>query len=117
LWLKIKADDQAVICLFYFKNMWKSILNFFKNKYYVSLLAFLVWMLLFDRNDIFSQYKHISELNKLKENKEYYKKDIAIINNDIKDLSTNQLLLEKFAREKYLMKKDNEDVYVIVNAE
>jgi cell division protein FtsB len=71
-------------------------------------------MLLFDRNDIFSQYKHLSELKKLKESKEYYKKDIEIINNDIKELSTNQVLLEKFAREKYLMKKDNEDVYVIV---
>lgn len=99
------------------KKMWKSILYFFKNKYYVSLLAFLVWMLLFDRNDIFSQYKHLSELKKLKENKEYYKKDIEIINNDIKELSTNQVLLEKFAREKYLMKKENEDVYVIVNGE
>lgn len=78
------------------------------------MLAFLVWMLLFDRNDIISQYKHLSELNKLKQNKEYYRKDIDIINNDIKELSTDQNLLEKFAREKYLMKKDNEDVYVIV---
>jgi cell division protein FtsB len=94
--------------------MWKSILSFFKNKYYVSLLAFLVWMLLFDRNDIFSQYQHISELNRLKENKAYFKKDIEKINNDIKELSTDQNDLEKFAREKYLMKKENEDVYVIV---
>jgi cell division protein FtsB len=96
------------------KKMWKSILNFFKNKYYVSLIAFLVWMLLFDRNDIISQYQHISKLNTLIENKDYYKIDIQKINNDIKELSTDQNDLEKFAREKYLMKKDHEDVYVIV---
>lgn len=96
------------------KKMWKSILTFFKNKYYISLAAFLVWMLLFDRNDIFSQYQHRSKLNTLRQNREYYIKDIIKINNDIKELTTDQNDLEKFAREKYLMKKDNEDVYVIV---
>lgn len=94
--------------------MWQRILRFFKNKYYISLLAFLVWMLLFDRNDIFTQYQHITKLNTLRQNREYYIKDIQKLNNDIIELNTNQLLLEKFAREKYLMKKDNEDVYVIV---
>lgn len=94
--------------------MWQRILSFFKNKYYMSLLAFLVWMLLFDRNDIFTQYQHISKLNSLRQNREYYIVDIQKLNKDIIELNTNQLLLEKFAREKYLMKKDNEDVYVIV---
>lgn len=94
--------------------MWKPILSFFKNKYYISLVAFLVWMLLFDRNDIFTQYQHLSKLKTLKENREYFKKDIAKINNDIKELTTDQNDLEKFAREKYMMKKENEDVYVIV---
>lgn len=94
--------------------MWKPILSFFKNKYYISLIAFLVWMLLFDRNDIFTQYQHLSKLKTLKENREYFKKDIAKINNDIKELTTDQNDLEKFAREKYMMKKENEDVYVIV---
>lgn len=77
-------------------------------------MAFLVWMLLFDRNDLFTQYQHISKLNTLKENREYYKKDIEKINKDIQELTTDQNLLEKFAREKYLMKRDNEDVYIIV---
>ncbi|MCF8284993.1 MAG: septum formation initiator family protein [Sphingobacteriales bacterium] len=94
--------------------MWQRILRFFKNKYYMSLLAFLVWMLLFDRNDIFTQYQHITKLNSLRQNREYYIVDIQKLNKDIIELNTNQLLLEKFAREKYLMKKDNEDVYVIV---
>lgn len=73
-------------------------------------------MLFFDRNDLVSQYQHISKLNTLKENREYYKKDIEKINKDIQELTTDQNQLEKFAREKYLMKRDNEDVYVIVNA-
>lgn len=99
---------------FDFKIMWQKVIRFFKNKYYMSLLAFLVWMLLFDRNDILTQYQHISKLNTLRQNREYYIKDIKKLNEDIIELNTSQTQLEKFAREKYLMKKDNEDVYVIV---
>ncbi len=94
--------------------MWQRILSFFKNKYYISLLAFAVWMVLFDRNDIISQYQHISKLKELRDSRDYYIKDIKKLNDDIMELSTDQSQLEKFAREKYLMKKDNEDVYVIV---
>ncbi len=71
-------------------------------------------MLFFDRNDLLSQYEYRSELNKFKEEKAFYISEIEKVKTDLDELSTNQERLEKFAREKYLMKKDDEDVYVII---
>ena len=71
-------------------------------------------MLFFDRNDLLSQYEYRSQLNKFKEEKAFYISEIEKVKSDLNELSTNQERLEKFAREKYLMKKDDEDVYVII---
>lgn len=57
------------------------------------------------------------ELNKLEEEKEFYQDEIKQIRADLKELKTNPKTLEKFAREKYLMKKDNEELFVIVEEE
>lgn len=92
----------------------KKLVNILKNKYYIIFAVFVVWMLLFDKNDLISQYQHRQKLKALEADKEYYKTEIIKIEKDILDLSTDREHLEKFAREKYLMKKDNEDVYVIV---
>ena len=71
-------------------------------------------MLFFDRNDLLSQYEYRTQLNKLKEEKEFYTRETERVKKDLDELTTNRERLEKFAREKYLMKKDNEDVYVII---
>jgi len=71
-------------------------------------------MLFFDRNDLISQYEYRSEVNKLEEEKEFYIKETAQVKKDLEELTTNKERLEKFAREKYLMKKENEDVFVII---
>lgn len=71
-------------------------------------------MMFFDRNDLLSQYEYRSQLNKLKDEKEFYIKETLQVKTDLTELTTNKQRLEKFAREKYLMKKDNEDVYVII---
>ena len=92
----------------------KRLLNLFRNKYFVVSLAFLVWMVFFDKNDLFSQYQYHSQLSKLKHEHDFYEKETAKVNKDLDELTTNKEKLEKFAREKYLMKKDNEDVFVIV---
>lgn len=85
-----------------------------KNFYILLGTFFLVWMLFIDSNDFVSQYRLTRELNSLKSQKEYYKdKKVEVIKNR-EELSTNQRLLEKFARENYLMKKPSEDIYVIV---
>ncbi len=86
----------------------------FRNKYFVATAAFLVWMLFFDKNDMLSQYEYRSEVNKLQEEKDFYEKETDQVKKDLKELSTNLKSAEKFAREKYFMKKDNEDVFVIV---
>jgi cell division protein FtsB len=92
----------------------KRLLNLFRNKYFVVSLAFLVWMVFFDKNDLFSQYQYHSQLTKLKRERDFYEKETAKVHKDLDELTTNKEKLEKFAREKYLMKKANEDVFVIV---
>jgi cell division protein FtsB len=92
----------------------KKLLSILKNKYYISLGIFIVYMLVFDRNDLKSQYENYKELKLLEDQRAYYIKDIAIMEKDFSDLTTDQNRLEQFGREKYLMKKDNEDVFVIV---
>lgn len=74
-----------------------------------------MWLLCFDKNDVFTQYDLITKLHKLHADRDYYISEIAQNKSDIEELKTNKKSLEKFAREKYLMKKDNEDVFVIVN--
>jgi cell division protein DivIC len=85
-----------------------------KRKYPLLLALFLVWMLFFDRNNFIEQYKLRANLEKLKENKEYHLLQIEKAKTDRRELFTNSRTLEKFAREKYLMKKDDEDLFVIV---
>ena len=71
-------------------------------------------MLVFDRNDLISQYEHYKDLKLLEAQRAYYIKDIESMQKTYSDLTTDQNRLEQFGREKYLMKKDNEDVFVIV---
>ena len=93
----------------------KRLINLVKNKFFLVTLAFLVWMIFFDKNDLFSQYEYRHQVNKLKEERDFYKKETDQVNKELDELTSNPQKLEKFAREKYLMKKDNEDVYVIVH--
>lgn len=90
------------------------LIELFRNKYFLSVIAFVVWMLFFDKNDIIAQYEFKSQVNKLQEEKDFYVKEIETVKKDLNELNTNLNTAEKFAREKYFMKKDNEDVFVIV---
>jgi len=92
----------------------KNIFNFFKNKYILTLLSFLIFLLFFDRNNLISQYKMRAELKKLKTQKKFYVDEIKKDKEKLRELRTNPKTLEKFAREKYLMKKENEEIFVIV---
>ena len=88
-------------------------LSFLRNKFLLTLAAFVVWMLFFDRNDVFTQVQRRSELNELKQSKAYFEKQIAENRKFSKDLQFNASAIEKYAREKYLMKRDNEDLFII----
>jgi cell division protein FtsB len=85
-----------------------------KNFYVLLGSFFLIWMLFIDSNDFVSQFQLAGELNSLKSQKEYYLDKKAEVISDRNELTTNQQLLEKFARENYLMKKPSEDIYVVV---
>ena len=91
--------------------------NLLKNKYLIAGIAFITWMLFFDRNDLMSQYEYRQQLNKLEAEKEFYTVESEKAVKDLTELTTDRGKLEKFAREKYLMKKDNEDVFVIITEE
>ncbi|MFK7899243.1 MAG: septum formation initiator family protein [Cyclobacteriaceae bacterium] len=84
-----------------------------KNFFWIALVFFFVWLLFFDSNDLVSQAKSYLGLRKLEDKKQYYEEKIIEIEDDIKSLRTNPKQLEKFAREKYLMRKKSEDVYLI----
>jgi len=92
----------------------KRLINLFKNKYFLVTLAFVVYMIFFDKNDLFSQYQYYQQVHKLKQERDFYLKETAKVNKDLDELTSDPKKLEKFARERYLMKKDNEDVFVIV---
>lgn len=89
----------------------------FRNFYWVTGLCFLVWMLFLDSNDLISRFKLGAKLRSLEKEKEYYQAKIAEVEKDRKELMTNRELLEKFAREKYLMKKEKEDIFIIQDEE
>ncbi len=95
----------------------KRLLNLFRDKYFLACTIFVVWMLFFDRNDIVSQYDYKQQVNKLQQEKDFYTKEIDLVQKDLRDLDSNLNTAEKFAREKYYMKKENEDVFVIVPKE
>lgn len=90
---------------------------YIKNKYTIAILAFLIWMLFFDRNSMITQYELTSTLNGYDDQKEYYLSELNKDSISLSVLEHDKAALEKFAREKYLMKKDNEDVYLIIEEE
>ncbi len=89
--------------------------KFFTNKYLITGTAFALWMAFFDRNDLTLQLKRVHELKKLQHSEEVMDKQISDTKHELSQLKTNPETLEKYAREKYLMKKDNEDLFVITS--
>ncbi|MEA3496735.1 MAG: septum formation initiator family protein [Bacteroidota bacterium] len=84
-----------------------------KNRYVIVLLIFIVWVGFLDRNNIIKTIKVHNEVKELKSNKEYYLKQIDETKKIRKELLNNNVLLEEFAREKYFMRKEGEDVFVV----
>jgi cell division protein FtsB len=85
-----------------------------RNKYLLTLLIFLIWLLLLDSNNLIARYKDLRELHKLKNDREYYIKRIETDKRKLQELKTDDENLEKFAREQYRMKKPDEDLYIIL---
>jgi cell division protein FtsB len=94
--------------------MIKHIPKIFKNFYFIASMVFLIWMLFLDNNDLISQAKLSGKYNDLLEEKAYYKEKIKEVEVDRSGLLSDEELLEKFARERYLMKKKEEDLFIVV---
>jgi len=92
----------------------KRVVDLLKNKFFLVAVVFVVWMLFFDKNDLYSQYEQRQQLKKLEQERDFYTKETAQVSKELDELTSNPAKLEKFARERYLMKKANEDVFVIV---
>jgi cell division protein FtsB len=86
--------------------------KFLSNKYAWVLLSFLVWMLFLDNYSYFGHRVLDKQIDELEDNANYYQQEIQKDKEYIKKLK-NPDHIEKYAREKYYMKKDSEDVYII----
>lgn len=84
-----------------------------KNKYVAGIFLFVIWLMFFDQNNMIDRYKTRRQLERLKADKAYYLKKIAADSARLEELKSDADHLEKFAREQYLMKKDNEDIFII----
>ncbi len=92
-------------------------LPIWKYRYVVFFGLFLIWMTFFDRNSFLYRIKLAGEISDIEEGIEIHKKKILELRQQRKDLFGNERNLEKFARETYLMKKADEEIFVIVDAE
>jgi len=86
----------------------------FRNIFFLTGVVFAVWMMFFDENNMIVQYNRRHELVALQKKAGFYKKEIGKVENQYQEIIASPESQEKFARENYLMKKDNEDVFVIV---
>ena len=93
----------------------KKLLPYIKNKYVLTFLGFLVWLSFFDRNDFITSWSYHNKLENLRNEKAYYESEVIRYTEDLNNLMTNRANMEKYAREKYYMKKDNEDVFLIID--
>jgi len=95
--------------------IFKKILKVLINKYFLTIVAFSVWLLFFDSNSIPNRVKLQHKLNELKQEKKFYQDEIRKDSTLARQLLNDTSAVEKFAREKYQMKKDNEDLFLIID--
>ena len=87
---------------------------FLRNKYLLTIIIFVLWIVLLDSNNLISQHKEMKNLKKLRAEREYYVQRIEEDKRKLIELKTDDQNLEKFAREQYRMKKPDEDLYIIL---
>ena len=95
------------------KNLYEKIPSYLKNKYVIIITLFIIWIVFFDNYNLIRQSKIKKEIKLLEENKNFYSKEIKKDSTEYHELLNSDEKKEKFAREKFLMRKENEDVYII----
>lgn len=94
-------------------NLLTHIPGFLKSKYLISFAVFCIVVLFLDKNDFFTQYERRKELRELQQSKKHYTAEIAAERKELQALETNPAAVEKVAREKHLMKRDDEELFLI----
>ena len=89
-------------------------MKLFRNKYFLAGFSFVIWLTFFDRNDFISQYQYHKKLRSLEKEQQYYNNEIDRNRKAMSELLGNPKNLEQYAREQYHMKKDNEDIFVLL---
>lgn len=89
-------------------------IKYLKNKYIIALLIFIGYMLFIDSNNFIRQYNMLHELSKVEKEREYYLSEITENKSTTEELLNDMEMLERYAREKFLMKKEEEDIFLIV---
>ncbi|MBL7857929.1 MAG: septum formation initiator family protein [Cyclobacteriaceae bacterium] len=84
-----------------------------RNFYVLTGVIFFIWMLVLDSNNLIARYQLSSKVRSLENEKEYYEQKIMDVEKDRNELFGDRESLEKFAREKYLMKKESEDIFIV----
>jgi cell division protein DivIC len=87
----------------------------FRNKYFLTIFIFFLWLLLFDANSLLDKFRALKDLRLLEKDKEYFLNRVQEDKRKLNELRTNNDNLEKFAREQYHMKRPDEDLYIIVS--
>jgi len=96
------------------KDFFVKIWPWLRNKYVLTIAVFTIWMLFFDQNNAVDRMRMGSEIRQLEDDREYYLEQIQKDSARLSELTTNKENLEKYAREQFLMKKSNEDVFVVI---
>ena len=93
--------------------MLKKLPKLFRNFYFLTAFFFVLWMIALDSNNLFMRYQLSSKLRSLENEKVYYEEKIKEVEKDRNELFGDNESIEKFAREKYLMKKETEDIFIV----
>lgn len=87
---------------------------FLRNRYLLTVTVFIIWIILFDNNNLIDRFHDMSTLRQLQRDKVYYQERIEEDRRKLNELKTDDENLEKFAREQYYMKKKDEDLFIII---
>jgi cell division protein DivIC len=89
------------------------LLNSLKNKYLLASVLFLAFIMFFDDRDLITNYHYRRQLGELQQSKKFYEDEINKTRAELEQLKADATTIEKYAREKYLMKRDNEDIFLV----
>ena len=98
-----------------FKESFGFFLPLLRNKYSLTLIGFFVWVIFFDSNNLIERTLHLRKVHQLENDKIFYEEKIKTDRAKLDELESDPANLEKFAREQYLMKKENEDIFTFEN--